>query len=206
MNRFHKAALTLGMTLALTLCSLASHAEAKPPKRQSVDRISLNVRALAVTEALQRLFQGTGRSLILQGDLTGTVTVSLRDAPFEHVLVTMLASANPPLACTEIDQVYYVQKRKRGMPLFARETPAPPSGERVTLRLSGVPVQSALKRIFEQAGILSWRMDPPVTGNVSVSLRDASLLEALMSLKMRASGPITFSFPGGEIVVQPSSL
>ncbi|MDO8682536.1 MAG: secretin and TonB N-terminal domain-containing protein [Armatimonadota bacterium] len=57
-------------------------------------RITLDFKSAPIDSVIAKLFEGTGLNYALAPGATGTVTVTLRDVPFEQALQTALRSAN----------------------------------------------------------------------------------------------------------------
>ena len=65
---------------------------ARPPRASSAERISLNLKDADLVDVLDTFHQLTGRSLVVYPGVRGTVTVSLRDVPWDQALDLILRS------------------------------------------------------------------------------------------------------------------
>lgn len=90
------------MTLALCLAGLSAPTPAAPrsaaptptapPSAPTGGRIDLNLDGVEVRQALRILADLSGQGLIIDEDITGTVTLQVRDLPWQEALELILAS------------------------------------------------------------------------------------------------------------------
>lgn len=74
------------------------------------NKISLDLKNTSIETALASLFQGTGKNYVLAPGVTGTVTLSLRDVPFEQALQATVRSAG--LTYKLEDNVYVIRPKE----------------------------------------------------------------------------------------------
>jgi hypothetical protein len=174
-------------------------------------------------EALEHIAEAAGWSLVANTGRDGdrVLILSLRGVPVEQALRAVLDGT--PLAAIRRGDTVTVAPR----PLARVEVPVlagfdKPSGKRVTADLTDVPVDKALRRIADAAG-LSLVLPPGLRGAVTAHFKDTPVEEALKAILVQAglsasregsivtvsreSGPRvvirggkrSFVFPGGEV-------
>lgn len=88
---------------------LAAQKNEPPP---APPRVTINARDADVRATLQDLFkQAKIANFALANDVRGTVTISLREKPFEEALTIVARIASPPLAWSKNDGFYQVKLR-----------------------------------------------------------------------------------------------
>jgi len=134
MQRQKRRALSFVMVGALigmlaVISSSSSAAESK---------INLDLKNTSIESALAGLFQGTGKNYVLAPGVTGTVTLSLRDMPFEQALQATVRSAG--LTYKLEDNVYVIRpKESTSNNGSASNRPPDPTPTGVRARIDTLP-------------------------------------------------------------------
>jgi hypothetical protein len=100
------AALVGGVLFA---ASLSTPARAQGTGTQH--NVSINLQNGDIRSALDALFKGSGLNYTIDPTVAGTITISLRDVPFDVALRSILRAANPPLTYSVSDNVYQIKPR-----------------------------------------------------------------------------------------------
>jgi hypothetical protein len=85
------------LVVFLTLVCTGTPVTAQQPGRPAAKLVSLSLDNADIRMALKLLFQTVGRSFSVTSGVSGTVTASLTDVPFERALETILRSNTKPL-------------------------------------------------------------------------------------------------------------
>ena len=81
--------IALGLILFLSLCSLGANGATTPPTAVS-KTVSLDVQSADVRDILRLLAETGGVNILTSGEVQGTVTMRLRDVPWEQALAAVL--------------------------------------------------------------------------------------------------------------------
>ncbi len=154
-------------------------------------------------EALGHIAGAAGWSLVANTGRDGdrALVLNLRGVPVEQALQAVLDGT--PLAATRRGDTVTVAPR----PLARAEVPVlagfdKPSGKRVTADLTDIPVDKALRRIADAAG-LSLVLPPGLRGAVTAHFKDTPVEEALKAVLLQAG--LSASREGSIVTVSRES-
>ncbi len=95
-------------------------------------RITVDLRDARIDDALRIIFRDTSYSFTLEPGITGRVTLSLQEAPFQTALRAILNSNNPKLTFRkEANDVYVITQMQPQAPSPVKEVVQPASEQQV---------------------------------------------------------------------------
>jgi hypothetical protein len=176
--------------LALTLvlgCSVAAEGapdEPKPaPKKAAPKKINVDVQGVDLADLMEQIGASVGRNILVDPDVTETVTLNLRDIPWRQAVEVIAKMTR----CT-------VEERAGGILLLTQ--PA-----RVTLAAVKVPLSHVVERIARTAGVrISLKPEDLGKALVSLEVKNTPWLKALAILLETAGVGLIADDEGYRIV------
>lgn len=172
----------------------------------TLPNVTLNVKDKPIRDVLVQLFSGPKLDFAIDPAVKGTVTMSLKNIPFENALKMILRQATTPVTYVKEGGVFIV---KPGTP---PATPPTVTAPKVTLAVKEVSLQTALEVLFRNAK-MDYSIDPAVQEHlllkresITISANDALFEDALKMVLRFSSTPITFTKEKDGYRIQLGSL
>jgi len=94
--------------------------------------VTIELNNTSVTEALDTLFKGSGFDYKIDTAVSGVVSLSLKNTPFETALSAILSAANPPLSFSKTGNTYNITRKTEtegtpSAPVVVKPEEAPPT-------------------------------------------------------------------------------
>ncbi|MGC4043922.1 MAG: hypothetical protein QM758_09000 [Armatimonas sp.] len=194
--------LTLWVTMALVVLSTSGAlAQSKPqeseqsaPKKQTL--FTVDVEAEPVRLVLKDLFATANIPYTLDSTVTGFLTLTIKDAPFETALKAVMRSAFPPLSYTKEADRYIVFPRP--IPRRVGEEPLKP--KTLDLDLREAPLRETIAKIMAEARV-DYAVAPEISGKVTLQLRKVTWPVALTEILLASDSRLYWRWETGVYVI-----
>jgi type IV pilus assembly protein PilQ len=114
--------LPVSMLAVLLMGAALKPALAQQNAGDSIKRVTINFKDVAIKNAIEMLFEGSGQNYAFEPGVTGTVNVKLVDIPFPDALSAVLKTAN--LTMRKDKGVYIIGPQKETPPVVLAPPPA----------------------------------------------------------------------------------
>ncbi|MBC7805426.1 MAG: hypothetical protein H7145_04675 [Akkermansiaceae bacterium] len=200
------ATLLGGAALNLVTSGVAHAQVASPPT------VTLDVKDAPIREVLEKVLRAAGVDFAIDPAVRGSITVKMRDIPFENALKLIMQSSTPPLTYYK-NGVYVFKLRtatttEPSKPAETKPRSAPVKSvplPTVTIDLQNAPIRPALEQIFRTANV-DFAIDPVIQGTVTIKTNDVPFEKALRLILRSATTPFTYTKEDGVYRVKPGTL
>lgn len=197
---------------------ITTAAPANNTAAQKLPDVTLDFRNAPIREALEQLFRSAKADYSLDATVTGFITLSVIDQPFENALNLFINSASTPLKYTREGNVYIVKPlvapTSNTRPLMTRRfvPVVPTNSARLTIddqqRVSfngTAPIRSLLMQLMQQNGPegTPYIIAPQVTGDLTITFDKVPFDIALKYLLSNAEPNLTYKKENNVYIFEP---